>query len=160
MYKRIVLAYDGSVEGRAALREGALLAQRCGAQVFLLSVVPDTGGLLLAEGVHPGALGPTEDAFLGVLKEGVERLKKLGFNPVAKLARGEPVFEIGAFAKQIGADLIVVGLQRQSTLARWWSGSTGAYLIDYTHCSLLVSRNVVSEDAFKIAPTTSDEPTK
>ena len=26
MYKRILLAYDGSVEGRTALREGALLA--------------------------------------------------------------------------------------------------------------------------------------
>ena len=25
MYKRILLAYDGSVEGRTALREGALL---------------------------------------------------------------------------------------------------------------------------------------
>ena len=36
MYKRILLAYDGSVEGRTALREGALLARQCGAEVFLL----------------------------------------------------------------------------------------------------------------------------
>ena len=35
MYKRILLAYDGSVEGRTALREGALLARQCGAEVFL-----------------------------------------------------------------------------------------------------------------------------
>ena len=34
MYKRILLAYDGSLEGRTALREGALLARQCGAQVF------------------------------------------------------------------------------------------------------------------------------
>jgi nucleotide-binding universal stress UspA family protein len=27
MYKRILLAYDGSIEGRTALREGALLAR-------------------------------------------------------------------------------------------------------------------------------------
>ena len=39
MYKRILLAYDGSVEGRTALREGALLARQCGADVFLLSVL-------------------------------------------------------------------------------------------------------------------------
>ena len=38
---RIVLAYDGSREGRSALREGALLARKLGAQVFLLSVVAD-----------------------------------------------------------------------------------------------------------------------
>jgi len=49
MYKRILLAYDGSVEGRTALREGALLARQCGAQVFLLSVLVDTGTLLLAD---------------------------------------------------------------------------------------------------------------
>jgi nucleotide-binding universal stress UspA family protein len=28
MYRRILLAYDGSIEGRVALREGALLAKR------------------------------------------------------------------------------------------------------------------------------------
>jgi nucleotide-binding universal stress UspA family protein len=49
MYKRIVLAYDGSVEGRTALRDGALLAKQCRAEVFLLSVLPDPGTLLLTE---------------------------------------------------------------------------------------------------------------
>ena len=39
MYKRVLLAYDGSIEGRRALREGAKLAQLCGADVFLLAVV-------------------------------------------------------------------------------------------------------------------------
>ena len=39
MYKRILLAYDGSLEGRTALREGALLARQCDAEVFLLSVL-------------------------------------------------------------------------------------------------------------------------
>jgi len=43
MYKRILLAYDGSVEGRTALREGALLARQCGAEVFLLSVLAEDG---------------------------------------------------------------------------------------------------------------------
>jgi nucleotide-binding universal stress UspA family protein len=55
MYKRILLAYDGSVEGRTALREGALLARQCGAQVFLLSVLVDTGTFLLADVAHAGA---------------------------------------------------------------------------------------------------------
>jgi nucleotide-binding universal stress UspA family protein len=39
MYKRVLLAYDGSIEGRRALREGAKLAQLCDAEVFLLAVV-------------------------------------------------------------------------------------------------------------------------
>jgi hypothetical protein len=31
-----------------------------------------------------------EDAFMEVLNEGVARLRQLGFDPVAKLVRGEP----------------------------------------------------------------------
>jgi len=119
MYKRILLAYDGSVEGRTALREGALLARQCGAQVFLLSVLVDTGTLLLADVAHAGASVQMEDAFMEVLNEGVARLRQLGFDPVAKLVRCEPAEEIGTFARQIGADLIVVGHRRQSAFDRW-----------------------------------------
>jgi len=55
MYKRTLLAYDGSVEGHTALREGALLARQCGADVFLLSVLTDDGTFLLAEVALAGA---------------------------------------------------------------------------------------------------------
>ena len=151
MYKRVLLAYDGSVEGRTALREGALLARQCGAEVFLLSVLVDPGTFLLAEVAHAGASVQMENAFMDVLNEGVSRLKQLGFDPVAKMVRGEPAKEIGAFATQIGADLIVVGHRRQSAFDRWWSGPKGAYLMDYTDCSLLVARNVVSDEAMKAA---------
>ena len=63
MYKRILLAYDGSVEGRTALREGALLAKQCGAEVFLLSVLTDTGTLLLSEVTLAGATVQMEEDF-------------------------------------------------------------------------------------------------
>jgi nucleotide-binding universal stress UspA family protein len=112
MYSRILLAYDGSVEGRTALREGAILARQSGAQVFLLSVLADIGTL-------------------------------------AKLVRGQPAEEIGKYAEEIGADLIVVGHRRQSAFDRWWSGPKGAYLMDHTDCSLLVARNAVSDEAIQ-----------
>jgi nucleotide-binding universal stress UspA family protein len=85
------------------------------------------------------------------LTRGVARLKQLGFDPVAKLGRGEPAEVIGTFAKEIEADLIVVGHRRQSAFDRWWSGPRGAYLIDYTDCSLLVARNVISDEAIEAA---------
>jgi nucleotide-binding universal stress UspA family protein len=84
MYKRILLAYDGSVEGRTALREGALLARQCGAEVFLLSVLVDTGTLLLPEIALAGAFVHTENDYMDILKEGVARLKKLGFRSHGK----------------------------------------------------------------------------
>ncbi len=86
---------------------------------------------------------------MDILNEGVARLRRLGFDPVAKLVIGQPAEEIGSFAKQIGADLIVVGHRRQSAFDRWWSGPKGAYLMDYTDCSLLVARNVISDEAIE-----------
>jgi nucleotide-binding universal stress UspA family protein len=153
MYKRILLAYDGSVEGRTALREGALLARQCSAKVFLLSVLADYEKFLMAEAAVAGISVRIEDDFTEVLNEGVARLKKLGFDPVAKVVRGQPAEEIGKFAREIKADLIVVGHRRQSAFDRWWSGPKGAYLMDYTDCSLLVARNAVSDEAIEVAFT-------
>ncbi len=149
MYERILLAYDGSVEGAVALREGALLAKRCGARVFVLSVVPRTTGVRLAEGVHAGAIAHQIDGYKDLLARGVARLKLLGLEPVSKLVSGEPAREIGAFAREIAADLVVVGHRRRNMLERWWSGSTGAYVSDYVGCSLLIGRNSVSDEAFE-----------
>ena len=157
MYNRILLAYDGSVEGRTALREGALLAKQCGAEVFLLSVLADSGTLLLSEVALAGASVQMEESFKEILNEGVARLKNLGFDPVAKLVRGQPAEEIGKFAKEVRADLIVVGHRRQSAFDRWWSGPKGAYLMDYTDCSLLVARNTVSDEAIEAALTRSGQ---
>src|SRR5271155_2593985 len=101
--------------------------------------------------IHAPAAKRSQDDFTEVLNEGVARLKQLGFDPVAKLVRGEPAEEIGNFAKQVGADLIVVGHRRQSAFDRWWSGPKGAYLMDYTDCSLLVARSVISDEAMNAA---------
>ena len=148
MYSRIVLAFDGTREGRAALREGALLAHRCGAEVYLLSVVPNDSGVQFAESVQGGPMDRLEDAYKVVLQEGLDRLKALGFTPKARLVIGDPAQQIGAFAREIGADLVVVGHRKQKLIQRWWSGSSGAYLVDHLGCSLLVGRNTISDETF------------
>ena len=78
MYRRVLLAFDGTLEGRTALREGALLALRCGAEVFLIAVVADTPGLRAAEGAYAGAVASVLDRYRPVLDEGVARLTSLG----------------------------------------------------------------------------------
>jgi len=151
MYKRILLAYDGSREGAIALREGAVMAKACGAQVFLLSVVPESGGVLMVEGAQGGVVDKMAEAYKEQLQRGVDRLKSYGFDPIARLVVGEPSPTIGAVAREMQADLVVVGHRKQNFLARWWSGSTGAYLSDHIPCSLLLSRSEISDEAFEAA---------
>jgi nucleotide-binding universal stress UspA family protein len=149
MYKRILLAYDGTLEGAVALREGALIAQKCQARVFLLSVIPETGGVHMAEALHAGAIAQQTNDYKAVLEHGVARMRQFGFEPTARLVIGEPVRAIGKFAKEVGADLVVVGHRRQSVLERWWSGPTGSFLTDHIRCTLLIARSVISDEAFE-----------
>jgi nucleotide-binding universal stress UspA family protein len=154
MYERILLAYDGSREGLIALREGALLARTCGARVFLLSVLPlaqSSASAPAADGGYCGAMPVHADTYNALLDRGVEVLRQLGFDPVARLVVGEPAPQIGAFAREIGADLVVLGHRRRSFLERWWSGGTGAFVTEHVPCSVLVGRNPVSDEAFEAA---------
>ena len=104
------------------------MGRRIGARVFLLSVVTESP----------------------VARMG-EVLTKLGLRPVAKLVIGEPAPQISAYATEIGADLIVLSHRRQNLIQRWWSGPSGAYVSDNVNCSVLIGRNVISDEMFAAA---------
>jgi nucleotide-binding universal stress UspA family protein len=148
MYERILLAYDGTREGLIALREGALLAKQFRARVFLLSVLPESPGARLAEGLSGDVVGQQLASYKALLARGVEVLTQLGLEPVARLVVGEPAPQIGAYAAEIGADLVVLSHRRQNLIQRWWSGSTGAYISENVTCSVLIGRNTISDEAF------------
>ena len=148
MYKKIVLAYDGSLEGRAALREGVILGLREGAQIHLLAVLAENTGIKMAEGIHAGPLAHQQSAHKAILQEAVNTLKTLGVIVEARLVSGEPAQAIAGYAAQVGADLVIVGHRRQSLLQRWWSGPSGAYLSDHLRCSLLIARTEISQEDF------------
>jgi nucleotide-binding universal stress UspA family protein len=147
LYKKVLLAYDGSVEGRLALREGAKLAQYCGAEVFLLAVVEPSFGATLEGGV----MVPIDDqiaTYQAILDEGVRRLQAIGFSPTARLGMGAAGQEIAGVAEEIGANLVVVGHRPTGPLARWWFGSVGSYLIKHLRCSVLVAQTEICDDKF------------
>jgi nucleotide-binding universal stress UspA family protein len=148
MYQRILLAYDGSREGRTALREGALLARRCGARVFLLSVVTETPGVRIGEAAYAGAVARTQDTANDLFDEAIQRLRAMGMKPEGRVVSGEPAQAIAAYAREVKAELVVVGHRKQGILERWWSGASGAYLVDYLSCSLLIGRQTISDEAF------------
>lgn len=142
MYKKVLLAYDGTREGRAALREGALLARTFGAEIFLLAIVPTI--------VHSDAVGLSTappDTSNALFQEGLARAKEFGLSVSGALVSGDPVVEIKTWAKKLSIDLVVVGHRRKTLLERWWSGPSHAFLSDHLDCSLLISSGSISEDA-------------
>jgi nucleotide-binding universal stress UspA family protein len=148
LYKKVLLAYDGSIEGRRALREGARIAQFCGAEVFLLAVVEVSAGAGTLEGGFVIPITEQVESYNKILKEGVNRLKAMGFAPTARLGMGEAGREIAAVADEIGANLVVVGHRPDGPLARWWFGSVGTYLVKHLRCSFLVAQTEIGDDEF------------
>ncbi len=150
MYHTIVLAYDGSLEGRLALREGARLAQICEARVILVAVVEFVPELYAGDfGAVYAQTDKTADV-QRILNAGIERLKRMGLVPDARLERGAPAERITSVAKDVGADLVVVGHHKQGALARWLKGSVTTDLSNSLKCSLLVARlEVPEEELFK-----------
>lgn len=131
-----MLAYDGSREGLAALREGCALARRSEAAVLLLAIIPwvpvpdGVGGSIVVEGADKT-----------ILAEGVAAVSAAGLTVTAELVRGESAHDIGKRADRFGADLVVVGHQKKSILARWWAGPGLASLAEELSCSVLIARN-------------------
>src|SRR5688572_6367754 len=144
-YRKILLAYNGSQEGKRALLETADLAGFLNAETHLLAVASMPPSLFLTEGFVPEELLEEEKKRTqAVLDEGIRTLRERGFNAAGQLAVGEPVEEICRSAKSLGVDLIVVGHnQNTSFAARWWKGSVGASLLDYAPCSILIALSKV-----------------
>ena len=141
MYKRILMAYNGTREGKAALLACTEIAAFAQAETHLLAVASMPSSMFLTEGVLPEELIEEEKKRMqDVLDEGLASLKERGYSVQGHLAVGEPVEEICRLAGELKCDLIVVGhKQKQSFAARWWRGSVGATLLDYAPCSVLVA---------------------
>ena len=144
-YRKILLTYNGSQEGKRPLLECADLASFLRAVTHLLAVASMPPSLFLTEGFVPEELLEEEKKRTqAVLDEGIRALRERGFNATGHLAVGEPVEEICRLAKSLGVHLIVLGHnQNTSFAARWWKGSVGASLLDYAPCSILIALSKV-----------------
>ena len=140
MYRKILLAIDGSSDNAPVIRQASELAQLCGAELHLLGIVETAGVIALLQ-----VDAPYEYSRLG--REQIEaslslaagHLSAQGLNVKTQVREGEPAHEIAAHARHITADLVILGHTDQGALARWFLGSTGADLLRKLPCSLLVA---------------------
>lgn len=141
MYKRILMAYDGSEAGQKALVDGADVAQWTQAEIVLVAVMPSTLAFVgLEGGVYDAELETRErQKFEAILQDGLRRLGARGFKARGELVQGEAVEEISRYAGKVQCDLIIVGHKHlDSWAARWWRGSVSGALIEHAPCSVLV----------------------
>jgi len=138
MYRRILLAFDGSPDGREALAQAQGVAAACGSTVHLVAIIDLSESLLVVEAMSSI---PDNQAFViqAVLDEAVRRLEGTGCTATSELKYGKPAEQIILAAAEIEADLIIVGHRDQGMLARWLNGSVGESILHQPPCSVLVA---------------------
>jgi nucleotide-binding universal stress UspA family protein len=138
MYQNILLCFDGTAEGRRALRQGAEVAMAMKSRAYLLAISRNLLSTAVPEGVTPELVNAEQGTANQLLAEGVRWLEDHGVPADGQLVYGNPMVHIPEVAKRIGADLIVVGHRYRNRLARWWSEEEEATLLTKVNCSILV----------------------
>jgi nucleotide-binding universal stress UspA family protein len=140
VFKKILLAYDGSEPARKAF-ERCLEMTRCfGAQLTIVSVVraPEFAEDVETEAVIENARSHFQSE-LGKLRA---QASSAGTSPppAVHIRVGHPAEQIIAAAEEWDADLIVTGHRGRGLFERWLLGSVSRVVIAYARCAVLVVR--------------------
>lgn len=134
MFTTIVAGFDGSPRAEDALELAALLGRISGANVLAATVY------------SPPALSSEHDALARFLREQAEQIaeqaRRLCSQPLADavaVEEGLPARGLERFARDRGADLIVVGSSHRGTLGRITAGSVPERLLHDAVCPVAIA---------------------
>jgi nucleotide-binding universal stress UspA family protein len=140
---RILLAIDGSEEAELAARKAVELAEATGAELHLVHVG------LAPNFLVEGAPGYDRELYEQIEQEAREVLRKLAWR--VKVAGGTPAgshltigevdLGIVGLARELGADLIVMGSRGHRGIRRAIAGSISDAVIRHAPCPVLVVRS-------------------
>lgn len=143
--RRVVVAADGSPASNQGLEQVADLAHRLGAKVLVVFVRHLPATALLGNGMAQPSILESLDEQESEVRQAVIRL--VGGKGVAWefiVQAGSPGEEIVKVVEAKGADLLVVGSNRHSSMHNLLLGSTAAYLATHSPAPVLVMRSNVS----------------
>ena len=139
--RRIVVAADGSPASARGLEQVADLAKRLGAHVVAVFVRHLPVTTLMAPGMTTApSTEALDDQEAEVRRDVTSVLGGSGVGWEFVVRAGSPGDEIVQVADETGADLVVVGSNRHSSLHNLLLGSTAAYLATHSKAPVLVMR--------------------
>jgi nucleotide-binding universal stress UspA family protein len=140
MYKKILLAYDGSDAGQQALLDCKEIAQMEQSELHLLAVISFTFNGVMGVDTPVKEVDELDYARLSkVLELGIKKLNDMGVKATGTIRRGGPVDEIVKYVREQSIELVVVGHKHKDRwIERWWGGSLSKALIEESPCSVLV----------------------
>ena len=143
MYKKILVPLDGSELAKMALDQAEKLAKAFDAEIILFQVVPFMPIYGSPELVTPLIIDEKQkEAAERYLANLSEELKKRGLRVAATVRTGQQVaVEIIDFAKEVGADLIIMCTHGRSGISRWVMGSVALKVLTRAETPILLIRS-------------------
>jgi nucleotide-binding universal stress UspA family protein len=138
MFQKILVGYDGSKGGKAALRRAAVMAKEFNAQLTACWVREPLPRYTDLPGEPEAAEEAADEYFLERQQEVAEVARKHDMSIICESRRGHPAKAIVQFADEGHYDLIVVGHSDHSELWGRLLGDTADRICDHSHCSVLV----------------------
>lgn len=141
MFQKILVGYDGSKGGKAALRRAVMMAKEFNAQLTALWVREPLPRYTDLPGEPEGEADAADEYYQERQKEVAETAAEHGIKITCETRRGHPAKSIVKFADQGGYDLIVVGHSDHSEMWGRLLGDTADRIGDHAHCSVLIVKN-------------------
>lgn len=136
-YKHILVATDLHNECLPVLRAAVALAKQYGAELSVVSVVPNVP-YYMASGLS--SISDIEDQLESEIRERLEKAQsELAAEAKFYLKHGSAKFEIVKMAQKLGATLIVIGSHGHRGVQRLL-GSTASGVLHRATCDVLVVR--------------------
>jgi nucleotide-binding universal stress UspA family protein len=143
MYKKILVPLDGSELAKKALDEAERLAKCFDAEIILFEVIPFMPIYGSPELVTPLIVDEKQkESAQKYLTHLAEELKKRDIEVTTGVRTGQQVaLEIIEFAKESGADLIVMCTHGRSGISRWLLGSVALKVLAHAGAPILLIRS-------------------
>jgi nucleotide-binding universal stress UspA family protein len=141
MFNKILVGYDGSKGGKAALRRAVVAAKNYHAQLTALWVRQPLPRHADLPGEAEGEAEAAADYFEERKKEVAEMAKQEGIAIACECLSGHAAKVMVNFAKEGGYDLIVIGHSDHSELWGRLLGDTADRISDHAHCSVLIVKS-------------------
>lgn len=137
MYKKIVVAYDGSEHSKKGLSVALELAKMFGSSVAIVSVahIPD---FVETKDELNGMLTEAKQYYAKLHEEAIKIAHDVGVEIATAVVPGHPANGVVSYAESIKADLIIVGQRGRSGVARYIVGNVAENIVRHAHCSVMV----------------------
>jgi nucleotide-binding universal stress UspA family protein len=140
MFRRILVAYDGSEGARAALRRGIELAKTLSAELASISVEEHLPHYAASISEVKAAKEQIDDYFRDLTKHARDQAALAGVELETIVRQGHEVETIVTTTREGKFDLLVIGHHGHSRIFERTMGSTAQSIVRLAPCPVLVAK--------------------